>query len=254
MRKRAAGRAAVADLFGGYRPGTSPVHRAPLGLKSGVLVVFSVVVLSGPSLLVPAGVAVLAGAGVAVLAAYAVARLVGEVWVPLRLMWPVLLLLAAFQVWAGGPAAAVLVTGRIVVCVVAARLLTLTTSPRELLDGLVALVRPLRFLGADPERFGLTITLMVRSIPFLLGAAGEVRQSAMARGLERNPRALAVPVVIRAVAYAQQTGEALAARGLGERSPAVRDQGGTQGSELPGPGCRAGTGPAPERKQADDRG
>ena len=54
----------------------------------------------------------------------------------------------------------------------------------------------------------------------------------MARGLERNPRALTVPVVIRAVAYAQQTGDALAARGIGE----------------------AADPPVPERKHAEGRG
>ena len=223
MRKRSRGRVDAADLVGGYRPGTSPVHRAPLGLKAAVLVVLSVAVLVGGSPPVQAGAGamddavVLAAAGVLVAGLYGVAGLTRETWVPLRLMWPVLALLAAFQLWAAGPEAAVLVPARIAVCVVAARLLTLTTSPPELMDGLVSLARPLRFLGADPERFSLTLTLMLRSIPFLLGVAGDVRQSAMARGLERNPRALATPVVIRAVAYAQQTGDALAARGLGER-------------------------------------
>ncbi|MCQ1953426.1 energy-coupling factor transporter transmembrane component T [Arthrobacter sp. zg-Y238] len=200
------------DLLGAYRPGTSEVHAAPLGVKAGVLVVLSVAVL------VLRSPVVLAVATVLVLAAYACARLLREVWVPLKLMWPVLVLLGVFQWWASGVLAALLVTGSIAVCVVAARLLTLTTAPQVLLDGLVSLARPLRPFGADPERFGLTLALMLRSIPFLLGSARDVRESAMARGLERNPRALTVPVVIRAVAYARQTGDALAARGIGEDS------------------------------------
>ncbi|MCC9145388.1 MULTISPECIES: energy-coupling factor transporter transmembrane protein EcfT [unclassified Arthrobacter] len=200
------------DLPGAYRPGSSPVHAAPLALKAGALVILSaaVLVLRSP--------AVLAVAAVLVLTAYASARLLRGIWQPLRMMWPVLVLLGIFQWWTNGVPAAVMVTGSIVVCVLAARLLPLTTAPQVLLDGLVSLAQPLRPLGADPERFGLTLALMLRSIPFLLGSARDVRESAMARGLERNPRALTVPVVIRAVAYARQTGDALAARGIGEAS------------------------------------
>ena len=57
---------------------------------------------------------------------------------------------------------------------------------------------------------------MLRSIPFIAGAYSDVRDSARARGLERNPRALILPVFITTVAFARQTGDALAARGLGE--------------------------------------
>jgi len=138
-------------------------------------------------------------------------------------MWPVLVLIAGFQLWHAGAASAVTVAGNIMVCVAAARLVILTVPVPQLLDGAVALVRPLRVLGADPERFGLALALMLRSIPYLLGSASDVRDSARARGLERNPRALAVPVVIRAVAYAQQTGEALAARGIGEPERGLKD-------------------------------
>ncbi len=216
-----------AHLLGAYRAGRSPVHRAPLGLKAAGVVVLSAAVLVFRSL------PLLGAALVLVLGAYAAARLLPESWRPLKMMWPVLLLLGAFQVWSNGPGAALLVVGNIVVCVAAARLLTLTTPLQELLDGLVALAGPFRFLGADPERFGLTLALMLRSIPFLLGSAQDVRHSAMARGLERNPRALTVPVVIRAVAYAQQTGDALAARGIGEAVEVAE---------------------TPEQKQADGRG
>lgn len=198
------------DFLGSYRQGSSPVHRAPLALKAAGVVIFSTVLLAAGSLpVLGVGIVLLAGL-------YTAAGMASEAWRPLKLMWPVLLLLGAFQAFTAGPEMAVLVPGNIAACVAAARLLTLTTPVQELLDGLVALARPFRFLGADPERFGLTLALMMRSIPFLLGSARDVRHSAMARGLERNPRALTVPVVIKAVAYAQQTGDALAARGIGE--------------------------------------
>ena len=98
----------------------------------------------------------------------------------------------------------------------AAKLLTATTELERLLDGLAGLIVPLRRFGADPERFALTVSLMLRSIPFIIGAFDDVRDAARARGLERNLRARTLPVMIATVAYARQTGEALAARGLGE--------------------------------------
>ena len=115
----------------------------------------------------------------------------------------------------GRPVAARIVLN-ILLCVVAASLLTATTPLQRLLDGVVSLARPFRRFGADPERFALTIAIMLRSIPFIAGAFSDVRDSARARGLERNPRALVLPVFITTVAYARQTGEALAARGLGD--------------------------------------
>ena len=127
-----------------------------------------------------------------------------------------LLAIGFFQWWQlGGPTAARIVLN-ILVCVVAASLLTATTPIQQLLDGVVRLARPFRRLGADPERFALTIGILLRSIPFIAGTFADVRDSARARGLERNPRALILPVFITSVAYARHTGEALAARGLGE--------------------------------------
>ena len=196
--------------LGAYRPGSSLVHRAPLGLKSAAVVLGSVAMLAAAHPLATG-----AGALLTVLA-YAGAGLLRELLLPVRLMWPVLLVLGGFQLWQAGPWTAVTVIGNILVCVLASRLLVLTVPMPRLLDGVVGLVRPLRVLGADPERFGLALALMLRSVPYLLGSTADVRDSAKARGLERNPRALAVPVVIRAVAYAQQTGDALAARGIGE--------------------------------------
>lgn len=201
--------------LGAYRPGTSAVHRAPLGLKAAVIVAGSLAALLAGHPAATGAAALLTALG------YAGAGLLGELPRPLKLMWPVLLILGAFQFWSAGlgtsgVAAAVTVTGNITVCALAARLLVLTVPVPELLDGAVTLVRPLRVFGADPERFGLALALMLRSVPYLLGSAADVRNSAKARGLERNPRAIAVPVVIRAVAYAQQTGDALAARGIGE--------------------------------------
>lgn len=201
-----------ASLLGAYVERKSLLHAAPLWAKFVPVAILSMAVLTLNS-----AWATLTGLAVVVLAYLVGARLTfRELVQPLTRMWPLILILGAFQWFNAGLLTAFLVVGNIVVCVLAALLVTLTTESQRLLDGLVSLARPLRPLGADPERFGLTVALMLRSIPYLVGAAEDSRDAARARGLERNPRALILPVFIGAVAYAQQTGEALAARGLAD--------------------------------------
>lgn len=199
-----------ASLLGAYIERDSMLHAAPLVAKFIPVAALSVLVLALNS-----AWATLAAVGLVSLAYLVGARLtVRELVQPLTRMWPLILILGAFQWFNAGPLTAFIVVGNIVVCVLAALLVTLTTESQRLLDGLVSLARPLRPLGADPDRFGLTVALMLRSIPYLVGAAEDSRDAARARGLERNVRALILPVFIGAVAYAHQTGEALAARGL----------------------------------------
>lgn len=205
-------------LLGQFVPGDSRVHRMPVGAKYALVLLLTVppVVLGRPVVTL----AFLA----ATAAALAVAR------VPARtaygLPWGLVLVLAAlagYHLLAGTWTSAVTAPGAVLIAVLASRLLTMTTPGPDLLDALVAAVRPLRAVGLDPERFGLAVALMVRSVPFLLGSFADVRAAARARGLERNVYAAVAPVVVGAVAYAQATGEALAARGLGESDPVAED-------------------------------
>lgn len=198
-------------LLANYVPGTSLIHRMPLWLKFLLVLAcgaasFLIVDwrLSAAALLVMCILFLFSGAGAV--------RLFRAV----RPLLPVLLVIGAFQLWQLGAPVAGRIVLNILLCVVAASLLTATTPLHRLLDGVVSLARPFRRFGADPERFALTIAIMLRSIPFIAGAFSDVRDSARARGLERNPRALVLPVFITTVAYARYTGEALAARGLGE--------------------------------------
>jgi biotin transport system permease protein len=196
-------------VTGLFRPGTSVLHRAPAGGKLALLALLTTALVVARS---PLAAAV--GAGVC-LAGYAVAG-----WSPVvalqqvrPLRW-LLLVLVPFQVLTAGPRAAVVVVGTLVVAVAAACLLTLTTRVGDLLDVLVRLLAPLRLVGVDPERAGLTLALAVRSVPVIGAAAREVSDARRARGLERSVRALAVPLVVRTVRHAERTGDALAARGF----------------------------------------
>ncbi|GGG66086.1 hypothetical protein GCM10011374_32620 [Kocuria dechangensis] len=197
------------DLFGSYVPGTSFLHRAPLWAKALGILAVTVAVAAAPSWPVPAALSALllvsgSAAGVG-------AR---EWWRGLAPALPVLVLLALYHVLTAGAAQAADVVLTIVVFLVLTRVLMHTTPLPELLDGVVWLCSPVRLIGADPERIGLAVSLMLRSIPFIVGAVGELRDAVRARGLRPNPVVLVTPAVIATVAYAQRTGEALAARGF----------------------------------------
>lgn len=209
-----------AFMVAGYVPGASLIHRTPLALKAALLFAVAVLCLASPLISVMVGAVTTTATLVLVVVAHFVASLSWQrMWRAVRMMLIFLVLIAAYQWWQHGPLTAWQVIAAIVATVLASNVLTATTPVDELLDGLAALVKPLQRFGADPERFSLTVALMLRSIPFVIGAFSDVRDAARARGLERNLLARSLPVVIATVGYARATGEALAARGLGDPEP-----------------------------------
>lgn len=197
-------------LFGNYLPGTSVWHRAGVGWKYLVVLVLTLpaLIVQQPWLTTVALVITVLGLLSTGLPARAT----------LALPWGLiglLAVLALFQVLVGQPTLALVVPGNVLLAVLASRLLITTTRAAVLIDALVAAADRIPFV--DGERFGLSIGIMLRSVPFLTGAFYDVRDAARARGLERHWIARLTPVVVRAVGFAQATGDALAARGLGER-------------------------------------
>lgn len=205
-------------LLANHVPGNSLIHRSPLALKFLLVVICGLATfmiedwrMSLAMLGALCGLFLLTGAGLK------------RLWSAVRPLAAVLLVIGLFQWWQLGAPTAGRIILNILVCVVAASLLTATTPVQQLLDGVVKAAGPFKKFGADPERFALTIGIMLRSIPYIAGTFADVRDSARARGLERNPRALVLPVFITSVAFARQTGEALAARGLGEADDETED-------------------------------
>lgn len=202
-------------LFGSYHPGLSLWHRLGVGWKYLV-----VLVLTLPALIVQQPWVTALGL------VLTVGCLLSTLLPPrgtLALSWGLaglLGVLAGFQLVIGQPSLAFVVPGNVLLTVLAARLLIVTTRASVLIDALVAAASRIPFV--DGERFGLSVGIMLRSIPFLTGAFYDVRDAARARGLERHWLARLTPVVVRAVGFAQATGDALAARGVGEQP--VRDR------------------------------
>jgi biotin transport system permease protein len=198
-------------LLGGYRPGDTWLHRLTPGPKLLGLLVASIVLvwLDSPAaaltaLAVALGLAAWSGMGLRM------------TLLTLRGVLVVAALLAAWQVWQNGWERAVDSVGDLLALVLLASVLTATTSVDDMLDTITRALGPLRPLGADPERVALAFSLMIRAIPTTLEIAERTRDAAVARGLQRDPRARLTPLVIRVVAHARATGEALQARGIGD--------------------------------------
>lgn len=196
-------------LTGLYIPGDSVVHGAPVWAKFLTLTaVTTLLVVFASPVTITAGAVVLGGA-------YALAGLGPRVLLrqvaPLR--W-FLIALVPLHVWSAGWEGMIRVTGTLVLTVVAASLVTLTTRIEDMIDALVVVLGRLRRFGVDPERVALLVALTIRAIPVLTGLVEQSRQARAARGMERSVRALVTPTAVRSVRYAQQVGEALAARGV----------------------------------------
>lgn len=197
--------------LGLYHPGTTVVHRAPAGFKLAFLGVFAIAVLAVHG--AASGVAFLLLA----LATQALARIPWHR--TSRGLVPALVtaaLIGAYQWWARGWPTAVEVVADLLALVLLGAVVTATTRADAIVDVLARAARPLRHVGLHPETFALAVGLFLRTIPVLARMSLETRDAARARGLDRQPRALLVPAAVRMVGHARATGDALAARGLGE--------------------------------------
>ncbi|MDA8066871.1 MAG: energy-coupling factor transporter transmembrane component T [Thermaerobacter sp.] len=125
-------------------------------------------------------------------------------------------------VTAAGVRQSALEGGRLILLVLTGSLLTLSTSPLELADGLGALLSPLRRLRLPVEEFALMVAVALRFVPVLLEEAERVRRAQQARGGASGGRGitrvrrlapLALPLLVGAFRRAEELAVAMEARG-----------------------------------------
>jgi biotin transport system permease protein len=192
-----------------YLPGSSPVHRAPAGLKLAVLAAL------GVGLFVVSRVAVVAAALAAVLAVgLLAARLpVRALWGQVRPVWIWLAALFVVHLLVTGPLTGTVAVLRLLTLVLAAAVVTSTTRVTALVAVVEWLAGPLRVVGVRPARVGLVIAMTLRFIPLLADRAARIREAQAARGAERVRLGLLVPLIISVLQLAHTLSEALDARG-----------------------------------------
>jgi biotin transport system permease protein len=202
----------MSDLMAGlHQPGDTILHRLPVGAKVLGLAALSLAIV------------VVRDVRLALVFLLMTLLLAAVARVPLRSVWRAargVLLVAVvaglFQWWWYGAEKAVETFLDLLSLALAALSLTATTTVNEMVDALSRWARPLRVLGVDPDRVALTVALTIGALPGTIAIARETRDAAGARGLDRNPRAYLSPFVIRVVARAHESGDALHARGIGD--------------------------------------
>ncbi len=111
---------------------------------------------------------------------------------------------------------------RLVLLVMGASLLTLTTSPIALTDGIEKLLNPFRKLGLPAHELAMMMTIALRFIPTLLDETDKIMKAQMARGADfesgnllrraKNLVPLLVPLFISAFRRADELALAMESR------------------------------------------
>jgi biotin transport system permease protein len=205
-----------------YVSGTSPVHRAPAGLKLAVLAALGVTLFAIDRLELVAGAFVLVVA-LGLLGARLPARSLTS---QIRSVWIWLAALFCFHLLVTGPLVGAVAVLRLLTLIVAAAVVTATTRVTALVAVIEWLASPLRAFGVRPARIGLVIAMTLRFIPLVADRAARLREAQAARGADRLRLGLVVPLLVQVLRMATTVGEALDARGADD-APARRHRLGT---------------------------
>ena len=193
-----------------YRPGTSPLHRMPAGAK---VLVFAALVLA--IALTANSVWTLPTAGILAISLYLMAGL-GMPTLLRQLYaarWIALVMLVT-QVFFLPVLAAVSNTCRVLVVIVLAALITLTTRVPALLDATERALAPLRRFGVNPAGIGLILALTITAIPVIGGFAADIREAQRARGAPVRLQTFVVPLLVMSLKHSDELADALTARGI----------------------------------------
>lgn len=193
-----------------YRPGHSPLHRLAAGPKILVFMIGAVAISLGVH-----GLSTLAAASVVVVLGYLLAGFgLGELGRQLVAVRWIVLVMAVMQLLFLPLTDALVNTGRVVLVVVLAALVTLTTRTGDMLEAVERGLRPLRRFGVNPAKVGLLLSLTITTIPVIAGFATGIRDAQRARGVRAGAARLAVPLLVASLRHADDLADALTARGV----------------------------------------
>ena len=126
------------------------------------------------------------------------------------------------QVTLEGLKLAAFMSVRLILLIIGSSMLTLTTTPLQLTDGLEMLFTPLRFIHVPTHELAMTMSIALRFIPTLLEETDKIMKAQQARGADfesgnfmRRAKALVpvlLPLFISAFRIAQDLSFAMEAR------------------------------------------
>ena len=186
-----------------YRPGTSLLHRMPAGLKVLLFAALALAMALPAAGLIAVSLYLLAGLGIFTL----LRQLHSARWIVLMMLVTQLLFLPV--------SVAVANTSRVLVVILLASLITLTTRIPALLDATDHALAPLRRFGVNTAGIGLLLSLTITAIPVIGGFATEIRDAQRARGVPVRLQTFVVPLLVMSLKHSDELADALTARGLG---------------------------------------
>ena len=126
------------------------------------------------------------------------------------------------EVYAGGLRAAAFLIVRLFLLVMGSSLLTLTTTPVSLTDGIESLLTPLKWLKVPVHDIALIMSIALRFIPILTDETSRIMNAQKARGADFETGSLfkrvkaivpiLIPLLISAFRRADELGDAMDAR------------------------------------------
>jgi biotin transport system permease protein len=188
------------------------LHRVPAAPKLATVAALSLLVL-------PVGDWRLLAVGLAVVVAVygSLGREALKRITALRPLLPVLVIVGALQGFVEGWQAGAVSLLRLVLMVLVADLVTMTTTLRAMMSAIMPLLRPFGRIGLDPERLSLAVALVLRFVPVLLAAWQGREEAWRARSSRRMPLRLVAFFVAETLVIADHVAEALDARGFSAR-------------------------------------
>lgn len=197
-------------MIGLYQHPPTILHRVSAGYKLIALAVLSIVCMR------IGNVAILAACLGALLAVYAgfgkpfVRRLA-----ILRPLWPTMLAIFVAQIIVADWQSATASILRLLVMVLLADLVTMSTRMQAMMDALAPLLRPLRMFGVSSERISFCVAYVIRLVPLLLEQWQLYADAWRARTGNRPGWRLIAPLFANILRMAGRHAEALDARGFG---------------------------------------
>lgn len=122
-----------------------------------------------------------------------------------------------------------MMVSRLILLIIGSSLLTLTTSPILLTDGIESLLKPFRAVGVPAHELAMMMTIALRFIPTLVEETEKIMKAQMARGADfesgnifhraKSLIPILIPLFVSAFRRADELAVAMEARGYrGEKA------------------------------------
>lgn len=219
--------------LGQYFPGTSFIHRLDPRTKI-LLVIALIVLIFAVTDFFAYGILTIFFVLVTLISRLSFVRLLRSV----KPLWPIILITMLihmfshegellyqfymFKITREGLLEGALMVIRLVFLILFSSLLTMTTSPLELTDGLEKLLRPFKKIGLPAHELAMMMTIALRFIPTLLSETERIMMAQSARGADfsggsikkkaKNILSLIVPLFLSAFRRADELATAMEAR------------------------------------------